>query len=67
MAAESRAERFDRDGFVAVPGLLRPPEIEEYRAVYDRFLSGAIDVGRRRSDLGAGAPRSGPASRTSRR
>jgi len=60
VAAESRAERFDRDGFVAVPGLLRPSEIEEYRAVYDRFLSGAIDVGRRRSDLGAGAPSQRP-------
>lgn len=56
MPASPRAATFDRDGFVAVPGLLRPPEIEWYRALYERFLSRAIDVGRRRSDLGAGAP-----------
>jgi hypothetical protein len=49
------AQRFDRDGFVAVEGLLRPDEIEWYRAAYERLLSGSIDVGRRRSDLGAGA------------
>jgi hypothetical protein len=51
-----RAATFDRDGFVAVPGLLEPSDLEWYRVVFDRFLSGAIDVGRRRSDLGAGAP-----------
>jgi phytanoyl-CoA hydroxylase len=49
------AQRFDRDGFVAVEGLLRPGEIGWYREVYERLLSGSIDVGRRRSDLGAGA------------
>lgn len=56
MPTSPRAATFDRDGFVAVPGLLQPPEIEWYRALYERFLSRAIDVGRRRSDLGAGAP-----------
>jgi hypothetical protein len=52
----SRSARFERDGFVAVPALLPPAEVDGYRAVYERFLSGTIDVGRRRSDLGAGAP-----------
>jgi hypothetical protein len=56
MADTPRARRFERDGFLPVEGLLRTSEIEEYRALYDRFLSGAVDVGRRRSDLGAGAP-----------
>ena len=60
MTSSPRAEIFDREGFLAVPGLLLPPEVEWYRAVYDRFLSGAIDVGRRRSDLGAGAPAQRP-------
>jgi phytanoyl-CoA hydroxylase len=55
MPEPTRAGVFDRDGFVTVPGLLAPAEIEWYRAVYERFLSGAIDTGRRRSDLGAGA------------
>ena len=53
----TRAELFARDGFVAVPDLLAAHEVEEYRSVYDRFLAGEIDVGRRRSDLGAGADR----------
>jgi hypothetical protein len=54
MIPSSRSELFGRDGFVAVEGLLRPGEVDGYRAVYERFLSGAIDVGRRRADLGAG-------------
>jgi hypothetical protein len=49
-----RSERFGRDGFLVVEDLLRPTEIDWYRAIYERFLSGAIDVGRRRGDLGAG-------------
>jgi ectoine hydroxylase-related dioxygenase (phytanoyl-CoA dioxygenase family) len=56
VTAASRAARFQRDGFVAVEGLLQPAQVDWYRAVYDRFLSGAIDVGRGRSDLGVGAP-----------
>jgi len=48
------AERFDSDGFVAVNDLLTPEEVEWYVAVYDRFLSGEIDAGALRSDLGAG-------------
>jgi hypothetical protein len=51
----SRAEAFARDGFVAVEALLAPDEVGWYRSSYDRYLSGAIAVGRRRSDLGAGA------------
>jgi hypothetical protein len=50
----TRSERFARDGFVIVEELLRPDEVDWHRAVYERFLSGAIEVGRRRADLGAG-------------
>jgi phytanoyl-CoA hydroxylase len=55
-----RAERFERDGFLAVEGLLRPGEVDWYRAVYERFLSGAIEVGARRADLGAGGEHARP-------
>jgi hypothetical protein len=55
LTAVARAQAFERDGFVAVAGLLPPAELGWYREVYDRVLAGAIDVGRRRSDLGAGA------------
>ena len=55
MPEPTRAERFARDGFVAVEGLLSPGEVGWYRELYERFLSGEIEVGRRRSDLGAGA------------
>lgn len=57
MSERTRRERFDRDGFVAVHDLLAADEVAWYRDVYERFLSGAIDVGRRRSDLGAGTER----------
>lgn len=41
-----------------VEGLLRPDELDWYREVYDRMLSGEIDAGPRRGDLGGGT---GPA------
>jgi phytanoyl-CoA hydroxylase len=53
----SLAARFDRDGYVAVEGLLRPDELDWYRETYERLLSGEIDAGVRRGDLGAGRPR----------
>jgi phytanoyl-CoA hydroxylase len=47
--------RFAKDGVVAVRDIIDKAEIHTYRAIYDRFLSGDIDSGPRRSDLGAGA------------
>lgn len=44
---------FDRDGFVVLDGLLSSAEVELYRSVYDRFLSGEIEAGDKRADLGA--------------
>ena len=55
MGDSPRARSFDRDGYLTVGGLLQTAEVDEYRSLYDRFLSGAIEVGGRRSDLGAGA------------
>lgn len=48
-------EAFGRDGVVLLPDLLDPDEVATYRAVYDRFLSGEIDAGDKRSDLGRGS------------
>jgi phytanoyl-CoA hydroxylase len=48
---------FDEDGFACTGELLSAAEVETYRALYDRFLSGEIDCGPKRSDLGAGAAR----------
>jgi alpha-galactosidase len=53
----SRAQRFERDGYLVVDGLLGSEEIEGYREVYDRLLSGEIDAGDRRGDLGAAVDR----------
>ncbi|HEX4813094.1 MAG TPA: phytanoyl-CoA dioxygenase family protein [Nonomuraea sp.] len=49
------ARTFDRDGFVVLDGLLDDQEVRTYREIYERFLSGEIDAGDKRSDLGAGA------------
>lgn len=43
---------FEHYGFAAIGGLLDPMEVKEYRAVYEHFISGQIDVGAHRSDLG---------------
>jgi phytanoyl-CoA hydroxylase len=50
----NRRELFERNGYVVVEGLLAPDEIAWYQDVYDRLLSGEIDAGMRRGDLGAG-------------
>jgi phytanoyl-CoA hydroxylase len=52
-----RADRFERDGYLVVEDLLQPDELDWYREVYDRLLSGEIDAGPRRGDLGVGAGR----------
>ena len=49
------AERFERDGYVVIDNLLSSEEVAQYRAIYDRFLSGEIEAGDKRSDLGAGS------------
>ncbi|MFI7340847.1 phytanoyl-CoA dioxygenase family protein [Streptomyces sp. NPDC050085] len=51
----TRSERFRTDGFTPVGSLLSDEEVDVYRNIYDRFLSGEIDCGAKRSDLGAGA------------
>ena len=53
----NHVERFERDGFVVIDNLLSSSEVQLYRTIYDRFLSGEIEAGHRRSDLGAGSDR----------
>ena len=43
---------FERNGYVVIKDLLTPEEVTVYREIYDDFLSGKIEVGRNRSDLG---------------
>ncbi|MBI4581449.1 MAG: phytanoyl-CoA dioxygenase family protein [Planctomycetes bacterium] len=50
-ADEDFVGHFDEHGFAAIRGLLSTEEVEEYRRLYARFLSGAIEVGPHRSDL----------------
>lgn len=53
----SRAQQFERSGYLVVEGLLQPSETSWYHEIYDRLLSGEIDSGSRRGDLGASAGR----------
>lgn len=52
-----RVQTFHQDGFVGTGRLLAEEEVETYRDVYDRFLSGEIESGDKRSDLGSHVPR----------
>lgn len=43
---------FKENGYVVIQNLLTQEEVEVYRKIYDDFLSGKINVGKNRSDLG---------------
>lgn len=45
---------FEQNGYLVIEDIISADEVENYRWIYDRFLSGAIDTGKNRSDLGAG-------------
>lgn len=45
---------FNENGYLTVENVVSPQDIERYKAIYDDFLSGRIDAGLNRSDLGAG-------------
>jgi ectoine hydroxylase-related dioxygenase (phytanoyl-CoA dioxygenase family) len=45
---------FKRKGYLVVENLITSEEVEYYKSIYDDFLSGKIEVGNNRSDLGAG-------------
>lgn len=47
-------EFYQKQGYLALYDILSAAEVEEYRRLYDQFLSGEIDTGANRGDLGAG-------------
>lgn len=51
------AQKFADDGFAAVGALIAPGDLAIYRDIYERFLSGDIEAGDKRSDLGSHVPR----------
>lgn len=51
------AQKFAEDGFAEVGSVISPSDLEIYRTIYDRLLSGDIDTGDKRSDLGSHVPR----------
>ena len=53
----TRTQVFQRDGFATTGKLLSPEEVETYREIYDKLLSGEIEAGDKRSDLGSHVPR----------
>ena len=44
MLSTSDIERYQRDGYVIVPDLLRPPQIAALQAVIDRWMTNASTV-----------------------
>lgn len=48
----SEKEFFKSQGYLKVESIISPDEINSYREIYDKFLSGEIDSKGRRSDLG---------------
>ncbi|MBE7169329.1 MAG: phytanoyl-CoA dioxygenase family protein [Williamsia sp.] len=50
---------FQENGYLTVNNLVPPGEIEQYKTLYEDFLSGRINTGANRSDLGAGLGKSG--------
>ncbi|MET9319096.1 phytanoyl-CoA dioxygenase family protein [Streptomyces sp. NPDC003038] len=56
-AALLRTQAFRQDGFASIGPLLSPEEVQTYREIYDRLLSGEIASGDKRSDLGSHVPR----------
>lgn len=52
LITEEQILSFKEKGYVVIQNLLTPEEVEIYRTIYDDFLSGKIEVGKNRSDLG---------------
>lgn len=50
-------EKFSDDGFTALGEVISPSDLAVYRDIYDRLLSGDIESGDKRSDLGSHVPR----------
>ena len=57
MEISDTARRFADEGFAAVGEVIPPVDLGAYREIYDRLLSGEIESGDKRSDLGSHIPR----------
>lgn len=50
---QEQIDFYNANGYVVIENIITPEEVEMYKTIYDDFLSGRIDVGANRSDLGA--------------
>ncbi|MFC4874144.1 phytanoyl-CoA dioxygenase family protein [Negadavirga shengliensis] len=50
--SQRQLDFFEDNGYLVVEHIISPQEVTQYKAIYDDFLSGKIDVGGNRSDLG---------------
>ncbi len=53
MEIELKKQEFKENGFVKVENLISPENVNEYLSICQDLLSGKIDTGKNRSDLGA--------------
>ncbi len=51
---QEKVDFFNDNGYVVVEDIITPAALDEYRELYNNFLSGAIDTGKNRTDLGIG-------------
>jgi phytanoyl-CoA hydroxylase len=51
---QSQIAFFEKNGFLKIEHIIPQSALETYQRIYDDFLSGAIQTGDNRSDLGAG-------------
>jgi phytanoyl-CoA hydroxylase len=54
MDLTDKSRDLERDGYIAIADLLTEQEVAWYLECYDRILSGQIDAGQWRTDLGSG-------------
>jgi ectoine hydroxylase-related dioxygenase (phytanoyl-CoA dioxygenase family) len=50
--SQRQLDFFEDNGYLVVEHVISPQEVTRYKAIYDDFLSGKIDAGGNRSDLG---------------
>jgi ectoine hydroxylase-related dioxygenase (phytanoyl-CoA dioxygenase family) len=50
---QSQVDFYNKNGYVVIENIISPEEVAMYRKIYDDFLTGQIEVGANRSDLGA--------------
>jgi phytanoyl-CoA hydroxylase len=51
---KEQIDSFNKNGYLVVNDIISKEEVETYKSIYDDFLSGKINVGASRSDLGDG-------------